>query len=181
MLQLEGGGGGGGRIAILVTEFYDFRGQHTAYGGKGGREFGGSGTIYVEAPNKTAHLFIDNQGYKPTSDHIINPDQDSCRTYIVNDPEMQINSLHFDDVTIRGGGHLSVRDTTVHNVPIDIGTLHGDMTGFLHVLKGPLVNVWKSSSPFPAAFRVYTDAVMSLPNGTFFFITFTHKYVFTPN
>ena len=125
--------------------------------------------MFVKAPdmwgNMTTHLYVDNQGHVPVNTFIQDPKQDSCKAHIIDDDDLQLGGFDFDHVTLTGGAHLVAVDSSIDPSHINIGTLHGDLTGFLHVLKGPSMSVYDSNSPFPAGFRVYTDARLTLPEG----------------
>ena len=169
--QSGGGGGGGGRIAIYANKIYNFRGTHTAYGGKSNTEYGGSGTIYVSSANETgsifSHLYIDNNNNEPLATYIVNSLQDSGRTYIVHEAAHGINHYNFDHVTITGSGHLAYTGIPGLNAALNINQLHGDLTGFLHSSDDAPISVYESDSPFPVAFRVYEEDSVTLPSSKY--------------
>ena len=166
-LQDGGGGGGGGRVAVYTTNSNSFRGHLSSHGGGSNTEAGGPGTVYVSAPNATGtiltYLYIDNDNNEPLSAHVKDPLEDSARAYIVNEFGHGISRYDFDHVSLTGAGHLAFRDTSGRDAPVYIKELHGDRTGFLHSAHNQHISVEDSDSPFPAAFRVYTDNSLSLP------------------
>jgi len=59
---INGGGGGGGRI-VLASLTNNYTGIITAYGGSGGTNWAGAGTIYLPNPTAAAQLTLDNNGH----------------------------------------------------------------------------------------------------------------------
>ena len=149
---------------------YHYSGRYEAYGGKSAFEQGGPGTVLVSRPYATlnrmgTHLYIDNRGDRPLNTYITDILKDSARASIVVEPEYQISEFSFDHVTITGSGHLSFRNNTPETVKVNIGHLHGDRTGFLHTSRYQPISIAESDSPYPAGFRVYSHANISLPKG----------------
>ena len=169
LLQVVGGGGAGGRMAVYATMSNTFRGEYRTYGGEGYVEHGGSGTTLIEAPNSKGvmekSLYIDNQGARPLSQFITDKTKDSSRTYIVTSDEDTAEDMIFDHAHITGVGHLALMNTSKTGVEIRIKNLHGDYTGLLHTSVDQALVIEDSDSPFPAAFRVYDETTVQLPEG----------------
>lgn len=57
-----------------MTSSNGFRGKYQTYGGRSQSEQGGSGTVFVSAPNSENNMvvsvFVDNNGYKPLSPYL---------------------------------------------------------------------------------------------------------------
>ena len=97
-----------------------------------------------------------NRDVPPYSTYQTDPQRDSARSYIASYDGAH---LSFDHLTIGGAAHL----TAAADTEMEIGQLHGDKTGFLHVTSH--VTVVQADSPFPTKFRIYTGGRMSLPKG----------------
>ena len=179
---MSGGGGGGGRVAILASASYTYKGKHTTYGGVSTSEEGGAGTVYTHAPNDagviTSYLYVDNRGNRPQSTYLTDALHDSARAYIHNEPNFGVSRYDFDHVTILNGAHLAYNDTAQTKVPVTMQDLHGDLSGFLHVGANQHITISDSDSPFPAAFRVYEDARLSLPKGELIFMCMMIIYTY---
>lgn len=169
MFQHLGGGGGGGRIALYATESYSYRGKYDTYGGKSHWENGGSGTVFVSAPTTDGSietsLYLDNRGYKPLNEFISDPLQDSGRSYLVAEEANGVTNYTFDHVHMSGASHFAVRNVSTATIPVFIRRLHGDRTVMLHTSKHQPITIETSITPFPASFRVYDKANLTLPRG----------------
>lgn len=57
-----------------MTSSNGFRGKYQTYGGRSQWEQGGSGTVFVSAPdsvnNTVVTVYVDNNGYKPLSPYL---------------------------------------------------------------------------------------------------------------
>lgn len=57
-----------------MTSSNGFRGKYQTYGGRSQSEQGGSGTVFVSAPdsvnNTVVTVYVDNNGYKPLSPYL---------------------------------------------------------------------------------------------------------------
>lgn len=173
-LQLAGGGGGGGRVAVYVTLTSTYRGEHQTYGGKGFPESGGSGTVYLHAPdsngNITSSLYIDNRNSIPNNVYITDTNADSGRTVVVTEQGDTTDTMTLDDVYINGDGHLAFSKTSSDAVDVVIRNLHGDLTGMIHTSTDQNILLQDSDSPIPASFRVYDGTTLQLPAGQTVFL-----------
>lgn len=57
-----------------MTSSNGFRGKYQTYGGRSQSEQGGSGTVFVSAPdsvnNTVVTVYVDNKGYNPLSPYL---------------------------------------------------------------------------------------------------------------
>ena len=138
------GGGGGGRVAVLhQADVKYWTGKARAYGGKGATgKAGGAGTAFMTAAvgfKADNVLIIDNNGDRAVVPVEIEDfddlDGDSGRTWLLG-----TDTLEFTETYLLGGAHLAInpalKQTAAH---VDLGTVHGDSTGSVHVGKDQLV------------------------------------------
>lgn len=165
-------------MAVYATREFTYRGEYQTYGGKGFSESGGSGTVYVKAPETAngtliSSLYVDNRNSVPKNTYIDDVLQDSCRTYIITVTGDTDSDMTFDHVYVDGAAHLALRQTATTNVDITINMLHGDLSGMIHTSVGQKISIVDSDSPIPASFRVYDTATIQLPAGS---VTHTDRY-----
>jgi len=155
---------------VITNSTNGFRGDFQIHGGKSFSESGGSGTVYVRAPNSAgvmqSALTLDNDNEVPNNVYISDPLKDSCRTYVITSEGDSAADMTFDSVTINGDGHLAFRKTSSADVDVTINNLYGDLTGMVHSSVDQKVQIVDSTSPIPASFRVYNMATLQLPQGT---------------
>lgn len=147
-----------------------YNGKYKTYGGKGFSESGGSGTVYVKAPNSNGNiestLTIDNQNSVPNNIYIGDKEKDSCRTYIITGDGDTAEDMTFDHVYVNGDGHLALLKTSSNSdVDVTINHLHGDLSGMIHTSVDQKISIVDSDNPIPASFRVYDTATIQLPAG----------------
>lgn len=61
------------------------------------------------------------------------------------------------------GAHLSLLSTTGEVLPVTVGYLSGDGSGFLHIMTDSYLDIQASQDPFPASFSVYEDGILKTP------------------
>lgn len=168
--QQSSGGGGGGRISIVAQYELKYGGTYGVRGGYSGMEVGGSGTAYVLNylnKNQTDEqlvrsLYVDNENNRPLTDYAT-MGADHSRTYIVANSELNIDKYEFDHIYLTRGGHLAFKSETGSQVEVEIGEIHGDYSGYFHVMTDMLVHANRSASPFPASFGVYKGGIYKAP------------------
>ena len=111
----------------------------------------------------TSYLYLKNRGVPPYSTYQTDPQSDSARSYIASEDGGA--HLSFDHLMIGGAAHL----TAAAGTEMEIGQLHGDKTGFLHVTSH--VTIVQADSPFPTIFKVYSGGRLSLPKSMYYFKT----------
>ena len=111
------------------------------------------------------YLLIDNENREPINEFLpIDPSQDSGRTYVFVDDSL----TGLEEIRVDRKAHVvfAKSSSDVSNLYVEYAT--GDRTGMLHVIPEVSLHISDSVSPFPVAFRVYSDAFITLPNGLSF-------------
>ena len=129
-------------------------------------ESGASGTSYAQGPvdgQLTKILVVDNDGSQPLNYKAQSMDEDSARTYVVGADGS--STYQFDRVEVSNSGHLAFISGDGTDTTVEIGNLVGDLSGYLHIMRGVSVNVMDSASPFPTAFAIYEGGTFSGPSG----------------
>lgn len=72
---------------MYVTSSNGFRGKYQTYGGRSQSEQGGSGTVFVSAPNSenntVVSVYVDNNGYKPLHTYLPENRQVFVQLYVL--------------------------------------------------------------------------------------------------
>ena len=136
------GAGGGGRISVNYRNS-SFSGSYFVLGG-GSKDYpAGAGTVYLmDYGLGKSKLLVDNKivGTPSAADR----SKMTKMSWIF--AASGVNSLSFDELDIRGGGKLAAK-TEIPNTRLawNVGTVSGDRTGMLFILKYQEIDMTKGS------------------------------------
>lgn len=140
---LTAGAGGGGRISVNYKNS-SFSGTFLVLGGSSKIYPAGAGTVFLRdtGANKSK-LLVDNRITKmATAADIAGMTR---MTWIF--ASSAVSSLSFDELEIRGGGKLAAKtETRDGKLTWNVGTVSGDRTGMLFILKYQEIDMTKGSN-----------------------------------
>ena len=151
----NGGCGSGGRVGIILTSRYMFRGsiRSTSLDCGNALSNGGPGTVFIrEMRNKLTYtrLILDNRFANLDTFVTLNESQ---------------HEYKFDEIILRGGASLQlVKKTNLHE-RLSVDLLSGDRSGFIHIHRNETVIISeRTPARVPASFKVDEGGLLIVPH-----------------
>ena len=104
-------------------------------------------------------------------------DDDGATTWAIG-PDDLVSDHDFTELYLLGGANLAFKavDNDEDAVSAEIGYVHGDKSGVLHVGFNQNFNINDTDADVPFSIQVYETAELTLPARTFFWKTYLNTY-----